>query len=200
MSKIRVDDDHSDYVIRLHGGENKPESPNECNEGAKSRTIERKATKKRIKLLRWLKETVLDKGHDDVTVIGDIYKIDDEGNRVKLWCLLRDRQLCCYTCVTDTTPNFVLPLDKCIAVPCPVTSDKKYAFDIEKEGVKVATFVARSSKERGRWIEIVKNKRGTILLANLGEESEEEAEGSGTSEEDDEGYEYVTGRFDPAEV
>ena len=159
--------------------------------------MERRATKKRIRMLRWLKKAIVDKGQDDVTVIGDIYKIEAPNNCVKLWCLLRDRQLYCYLNVTDTTPDSVIPLDNCTAVPSDSSCGKKYAFDIEKEGMKLVTFAARSCKERARWMEIVKSKRGKYPLAEFGGESEEDASGSGTSEEeeDDDSHEYVEGNY-----
>jgi hypothetical protein len=156
--------------------------------------MERRATKKRIKMLRWLKKAIVDKGEEDATVIGDIYRIEGPDNHVKLWCLLRDRQLYCYRRVTDTTHDSVIPLDNCTAVPSAVISGQKYAFDIKREGVKLVTFAARSSKEQARWIEIVKSKRGKIPLAEIEDESGEEAAGSGTSEEDDDdSHEYIEG-------
>ena len=146
-------------------------------------------------MLRWLKKAIVDKGQDDVTVIGDIYKIEGPNNHVKLWCLLRDRHLYCYRCVTDTTPDSVIPLDNCLAVPSDRTFGQKYTFHIEKDGIKLATFAARSSKERARWIEIVKKKRGKYPLMEIGQESEEDSTGSGTSSEDDDSHEYVEGIY-----
>jgi hypothetical protein len=195
LSKIAFDDDHSDYVIRVDSADRiMGESQTEEFETPKRLNMERKATKKRIKMLRWLKKAIVDKGQDDVTVIGDIYRVDGAYNHVKLWCLLRDRQLYCYSRVTDTTPESVMPLDNCIAVASDCNFGKKYAFHIEKDGMRLATFAARTSKERTRWIEIVKTKRGRYPLAELGRESEEDSTGSGTSEEeDDDSHEYVEG-------
>lgn len=147
-------------------------------------------------MLRWLKNAFavhLAKGQDDATVIGDIYKIESPDKLVKLWCLLRDRQLFCYHHVSDTTPVCKIPLDNCIAVPRTNVAGKKYAFDIEKGGVKLATFAAQTAKEQARWIDIVKNRRGTIRLREIADDSGEEAEGS--SEEEDEGHGYVKGVF-----
>ena len=193
--KIAFDDDHSDYVIMSKDAGKNPEAQNpDCDNDAALRSIERKTTKKRIKMLRWLKKAIVDKGQDDTTVIGDIYRIKSVDNHVKLWCLLRDRQLYCYLNMTDTTPDCVIPLDNCSAVPTTVISGKKFAFDIEKEGVKLATFAARSAKERARWFEIVKSKRGMIPLAEIEDDSGDEAAGSGTSEDDDnDSHEYVQG-------
>lgn len=193
--QISFDDNHSDYVISLQSVGQKPESQTDTYENGKSLAMERKATKKRIKMLRWLKKAIVDKGQDSVMVIGDIYKVVGPDNHVKLWCTIGDRQLYCYFRVTDEKPECVIPLDNCFAVPSSVNVGKKYAFDIEKDGVKLMTFAANSSKERARWMEIIKTKRGMISLAEVDDESGEEAAGSGTSEEDedDDDHEYVKG-------
>ena len=194
-SSSLVDDDHDDYVIKPPSPETPgtqdyvrsnslPARPSSA-ENLTMQTLERKATKKRIKMLRWLKKAFRDKEQDDVTVIGDIYKIEGPDNHVKVWCLLRDRQLMCYPNVSDTTPSFTLPLNNCIAVPSSASSTKKYVFDVEKNGAKVATFAARSAKERARWIEIVKTKRGTIPLGDFADDSEED---TGSEEDEDDGY------------
>lgn len=194
LPQFGIDDDHSDYVISLQSvGQKKSESQEETYENLK--TMERKATKKRIKMLRWLKKAIVDKGEADVMVIGDIYKIVGPGDHVKLWCTIAARQLYCYLRVTDAKPESVIPLDNCSAVPSSVNVGKKFAFDIEKDGVKLVTFAVNSLKERARWMEIIKTKRGMIPLAEVADESGEEATGSGTSEEDngDDDYEYVKG-------
>ncbi|XP_028393970.1 uncharacterized protein LOC114518215 isoform X2 [Dendronephthya gigantea] len=182
-ANISFNDDHSDYVISLQEAEKSERRQSDCSENPKILNLERKATKKRIKMLRWLKKAFVAKGQDDATIIGDIYKIESPDKHVKLWCMLRDRQLYGYHHVSDTTPVFKLPLDNCIAVPRTNVPGKKHAFDIEKEGVKLATFASQTAKEQARWIDIVKNRRGTIRIREIADDSGEEAEDSSEDED-----------------
>lgn len=154
----------------------------------------RRATKRRKKILRWLKKTLLGKDGEDVAVIGDIYKLEGpNNNRIRLWCLVRNQELYCYRNIMDEKIDIIIPLDNCRAVPDASNSSQQFQFHIEKNNENICTFVAKTSAEMNRWMEIVKNKRGTVYLGELNEENHENEENEDEEDEDDEGYCFPNG-------
>ena len=145
-------------------------------------------------VLRWFKKTLFGNDGKDVAVIGDIYKIEEpNANLIKLWCLLRNRDLYCYRSIADKKVEMVIPLEGCHVVAGAQDglehNPEQFLFYIELHDKTRHTFVAKSCREMERWVEIVRNKRAMVSLGELSDEYDEnEGNPESSSSDDDEGY------------
>lgn len=189
-----MDDDYvimQNNSVQLHKSHLEPLSV-ASYENTKAFQLERKRTKKRLKLMKWVKKTI-SKEESDKMVIGDIYKVEQQDYYVKLWCLLCNGKLNGYRHVTDINPDIIIPLANCTLILGSVTSNKLFPFDIVSDGVKLVTLAAQSIKERNRWTQIVEKQRGTFLFDEVDHSYRMDGTGSSTSDEDDEDHIYEEG-------
>ncbi|XP_046851048.1 uncharacterized protein LOC124444469 isoform X2 [Xenia sp. Carnegie-2017] len=188
-----MDDDYvimQNNSVQLHKSHLEPLSV-ASYETTKAFQLERKRTKKRLKLMKWVKKTISKEESDDQRmVIGDIYKVEQQDYYVKLWCLLCNGKLNGYRHVTDINPDIIIPLANCTLILGSVTSNKLFPFDIVSDGVKLVTFAAQSIKERNRWTQIVEKQRGTFLFDEVHRSYRMDNTESSTSDEDDEDHIY----------